>query len=74
MCYLGPEYLLVSLYFLFCKLINVKILLPDGPEEQIVMSQLADWIEHTRKSVDKKNKKTVKMLKPLYHQLLDLGL
>ena len=39
------------------------------------MSQLADWIEHTRKSEDKKKKKKkVKMLKPLYHQLLDLGL
>ena len=37
------------------------------------MSQLADWIEHTRKSEDKKKKK-IKMVKPLYHQLLDLGL
>ena len=36
-----------------------------------MMSQLADWIEHTRKSEDKKKKK-VKMVKPLYHQLLDL--
>ena len=38
-----------------------------------MMSQLADWIEHTGKSENKKNK-TVKMVKPLYHQFFDLGL
>ena len=38
-----------------------------------MMSQLADWIERTRKSEDKK-KKIVKMVKPLHHQLLESGL